>query len=97
MSVVRGSSSISGVEIRCNWKNGFVSNQFPRVVTEMECARAFLVSAGVGDAFVHNIFFHNVGRMDFPSIANLFVGCCFFVSCVCSHFPNDDIAMRSDS
>ena len=38
MSVVRGSSSISGVEIRCHWKNGFVSNQLQRVVTEMECA-----------------------------------------------------------
>ena len=48
------------------------------------------------DCFDH--LFHNVGGMDFPSIANLFVGCCYvFFCCFCSHFPNDDIAMRSDS
>ena len=37
------------------------------------------------DWFDH--LFHNVGGMDFPSIANLFVGCCylFFVSAAISH------------
>ena len=50
----------------------------------------------LSDAFVHN-FFHNVGGMDFPSIANLFVGCCYLFFCFCSHFRNDDIAIRSDS
>ena len=41
----------------------------------------------LSDAFVHNFyFFHNVGGMDSPSIANLFVGCCylFFVSAAIS-------------
>ena len=41
--------------------------------------------------------FHNVGGMDFLSIANLFVGCCCLFFCFCSHFPNDDIAMSYDS
>ena len=38
MSVVRGSSSIPSVDFRCNLKNGFVPNQFQRVVIEMDCA-----------------------------------------------------------
>ena len=38
MSVVRGSSSIPSVDFRCNWKNGSVINQFPRIVIEMDCA-----------------------------------------------------------
>ena len=38
------------------------------------CARTFFVVV-TGDAVVHGDFFHNVGGMDFPSIANLLVGC----------------------
>ena len=41
--------------------------------------------------------FHNVGGMDFPQHCEFICWVLLFVLCFCSHFPNDDIAMRSDS
>ena len=37
------------------------------------CTRTFFVVV-TGDAVVHGGFFHNGGGMDFPGIANMFVG-----------------------
>ena len=62
-----------------SWKD-----QHPRVVSwkDQQCSayashklytNIFVVVTG--DAVVHGDFFHNVGGMDFPSIANMLVGC----------------------
>ena len=50
----------------------------------------------LSDAFVHN-FFSQCWWNGLPQHCEFVCWLLLFVFCFCSHFPNDDIAIRSDS